>query len=626
MYQTPPTAIPGFYSLLGIESAIWFLLSATAAILVLLLVTQRGSFRTDPLTASSKLGAPVRSRGWTFLHYALGSLWVLDGFLQLQPAMAGGFAGQVLGPLVSEQPSWLSLLLRWEIYLWQLHPGLLDVATALIQIGLGVSIMFGKSTLSGKIGLWLSIGWAMTIWVGGEALGGSLAPGASEVFGWPGAVAFYAVAAAFLLMSPESWQSGRVSRLMRRAVAATLLLGAVIQGLPFEGFWHVPRASAMISAMASTPQPSLVEKSLYASAQLVSRHPLAWNVVLVITMAVLGVGLLLRWKPSVWSAAAAAFFLVTWWIGQDFGVFGGLGTDPNLSIPILTLLLTERLASAPAISAASASSGAPQGTSGRAMARLLGGMTGLVAIAVGSAPVMLALPAAISLPVSLHVAPPPPSVGTVIPLATLAGEINVYVQASRGRLQVALQSPSTTTQASSASFSLTGNLRMPLLGTRIVRWLGCGPGCYVSPVKWQDGVSRLHLNVGATGWQGGQTSFDIPWPPHPDNHVLSQVTRSMRQVRSLLFRETVTSDTLGSVISYSGHISGQEFLSQEPSKLGTGIQGVDLLGRSGGETRIAFGNLAQGIFVELTIASDHRIISEQLAAPQHLIRGYFRYP
>lgn len=55
-------------------------------------------------------------------------------------------------------------------------------------------------------------------------------------------------------------------------------------------------------------------------------------------MLVLGVSYLFD-RVSAWVLELTVVWLFfSWWMGQDFGVMGGVGTDPNSS-PVLALLL-----------------------------------------------------------------------------------------------------------------------------------------------------------------------------------------------------------------------------------------------------------------------------------------------
>ncbi|MDA8066079.1 MAG: hypothetical protein M0031_11390 [Thermaerobacter sp.] len=71
-----------------------------------------------------------------------GGLWLLDGLLQLQPAMfTAAFVRQVLEPLLPGQPAWLEGLLRGGIGLWSAAPALADGSAAAVQLAIGVLLL-----------------------------------------------------------------------------------------------------------------------------------------------------------------------------------------------------------------------------------------------------------------------------------------------------------------------------------------------------------------------------------------------------------------------------------------------------------------------------------------------------
>jgi len=54
----------------------------------------------------------------------------------------------------------------------------------------------------------------------------------------------------------------------------------------------------------------------------------------VIVPAALGVWLLAHRRVRPAMAATAIWLFFTWWLGMDFGVVGGTGTDPNIALPV----------------------------------------------------------------------------------------------------------------------------------------------------------------------------------------------------------------------------------------------------------------------------------------------------
>jgi cytochrome oxidase Cu insertion factor (SCO1/SenC/PrrC family) len=98
----------------------------------------------------------------------------------------------------------------------------------------------------------------------------------------------------------------------------------------------------MVKSMAGTPQPALFAGWVSSFASFTTAHGFAVNLFAVIALAAIGTGLLaagggrtglLRLTVIV----LVAFCLADWVLVEDFGFFGGLGTDPNSMVPVALL-------------------------------------------------------------------------------------------------------------------------------------------------------------------------------------------------------------------------------------------------------------------------------------------------
>jgi hypothetical protein len=285
-------------------------------------------------------GAPASAApGMSFLRVALGSLWVLDGALQAQPAMPRGFAAGILAPVALGQPGWLAGLLTREEALWRAHPVHLTVATVLIQVGIGVAILAGGSSRLGRLGLWASVGWGIVVWIGGEAMGGLLAPGASLLLGAPGGALAYVAAAGVLLAPPSVWERRRAGKWVEAGLGALFLLGALAQMLPAEGFWSGSGLGPTLTSLAATPQPTWISGPILGLAHLAQSQPFLVNTSLVVILGAMGTALLLGGAGRLTTTLGLVLLFLIWWLGQDFGTLGtGIATDPNLA-PLLAVLL-----------------------------------------------------------------------------------------------------------------------------------------------------------------------------------------------------------------------------------------------------------------------------------------------
>lgn len=373
------------------------------------------------------------TRARTALRLAVGGLWVLDGLLQAQPAMPSSFPSAVLQPLAGGGPHWLTNTINWEIYLWQSHPLPFAAATVAVQVGIGLAILAGGDGLLGRIGLYASIGWGLWVWVFGEALGGVLAGGASQLMGAPGAVLVYIGMAVALLLPARRVAAGALTRLLRRGVGVLLLTGAALQAWPSSGFASGTALSDMFTSMAGISQPSFVRAPVREMARLTASSPALWNSIAIAAMLLIGLSLLWRKSAGVGSITAIIWSATTWWVGQDFGVFGGTGTDPNMSLPVILVLVAAQIGSAtstpiaavddePARDAAPTLSDLPAAPEADEVSGLPRWKVPVAALAVGLA-VLGALPALVTVPSAAADAAIAPAVASGGPLQLLPGGV-----------------------------------------------------------------------------------------------------------------------------------------------------------------------------------------------------------
>jgi cytochrome oxidase Cu insertion factor (SCO1/SenC/PrrC family) len=287
---------------------------------------------TAPTTRRSE--PPARA----FLRVSLGLLWIATGLLQAQPKMPAGFVPEVLGPASDSAPPWFGDLIGPLARAWERHPVSADTATVTVQVGLGLLLIFGRRGRLARVALWLSIGWSAAVWIFGEAFGGLLYAGASWLTGAPGAVLVYAAAASVLLAPWERWDRGTAQLIARRFTAVWLGIGAVLQALPFEEQWTQDGISEPFRTAAGEPQPALLVRPIARLATVATGHPAAVNATLIVLLAVTAVSLWVSGRTFV-VVAGLALCALTWWLGQDFGVFGGTATDPNSALPLAVLLV-----------------------------------------------------------------------------------------------------------------------------------------------------------------------------------------------------------------------------------------------------------------------------------------------
>jgi cytochrome oxidase Cu insertion factor (SCO1/SenC/PrrC family) len=130
---------------------------------------------------------------------------------------------------------------------------------------------------------------------------------------------------------------------------------AVLQAWPGRGFWQgisgrrPGTLAGMAASMARTPQPRVLSEWVSAFTAFDEAHGLAVNLCAAILLAGIG-GIFLTGRPRLIGPAVAVFTavcLADWVLVEDFGFFGGLGTDPNSMVPFALLAIAGYLALSP---------------------------------------------------------------------------------------------------------------------------------------------------------------------------------------------------------------------------------------------------------------------------------------
>jgi len=261
-----------------------------------------------------------------------------------------GLPSQVIEPTAASSPGWVQHAVNWAGTAWSYHPIQAGAAVVWIQIGIGVWLVTAARGPWSRLAGLASVAWGLVVWVFGESFGGIFAPGLTWLFGAPGAVAFYCAAGILIALPERSWATARIGRTILAATGAFFIGMAVLQAWPGRGFWpgtqHGQRGTlaGMVHAMASTPQPTIVAGWVRGFASFTAANGLAVNLFAVIALAATGAGLVTvaagcgpAWLGRVTLIATIALCLADWVLIEDFGFFGGLGTDPNSMIPIILL-------------------------------------------------------------------------------------------------------------------------------------------------------------------------------------------------------------------------------------------------------------------------------------------------
>lgn len=141
---------------------------------------------------------------------------------------------------------------------------------------------------------------------------------------------------------------------MVRATGVFFVGMGILQAWPGRGFWSGQAGpggtggnlAAMATQMSQLRQPAVTASWVRAFGSFDVRHGGLVNAVVVV--ALVGIAAcFLSARPSLVRAgviAGAALCLADWVLVQDFGFFGGLGTDPNSMLPMVVVFTSGYLA------------------------------------------------------------------------------------------------------------------------------------------------------------------------------------------------------------------------------------------------------------------------------------------
>jgi cytochrome oxidase Cu insertion factor (SCO1/SenC/PrrC family) len=303
------------------------------------------------------------------LRIGFGIIWVFDGLLQAQPAMAAGLPSQVIKQAAASSPDWVQHLVNWAGTSWSYHPVQAGAAAVWIQLGIGAWLIAAPSGWFSRLAGLASAGWGLVVWAFGEAFGGIFAPGLTFLFGAPGAVLFYCSAGLLIALPAARWRSRQLGRQVVGLLGVFFLGMAVLQAWPGRGFWQgrlhgqPGTLASMALSMSGTSQPHVLSAMVNWFASADEAHGLIINLIAVLVLSLVGAAFVigsafpagtaipvgsafsariasLTARPRLVRAALAlliVFCLADWVLIEDFGFLGGLGTDPNSMIPVALL-------------------------------------------------------------------------------------------------------------------------------------------------------------------------------------------------------------------------------------------------------------------------------------------------
>jgi cytochrome oxidase Cu insertion factor (SCO1/SenC/PrrC family) len=288
------------------------------------------------------------------LRISFGIIWIFDGILQAQASMPLGMTTQVIQPTAASSPAWVQHLINAAVTIWTNHPITTPLSAVWIQIGIGAWILFAPRGYWLRLGGLVSAGWGIVVWIFAESFGGIFAPGLTWLFGAPGAVLFYSLAGLLIALPERSWSSPRLGKRVLQLMGAFFIGMAVLQAWPGRGFWqgHVAHSASpgtlvtMVSQMAGTPQPHLFSSWVTNFATFDTAHGWAVNLFVVVALTAIGISFFANNARVIQVGVifAAVLCLADWVLIEDFGFFGGTGTDPNSMIPMSLIFIAGYLA------------------------------------------------------------------------------------------------------------------------------------------------------------------------------------------------------------------------------------------------------------------------------------------
>ncbi len=273
------------------------------------------------------------------LRIAFGVLWVIDGLFQLRPDMPGGFVANVALPATSGMPTPIASFVDFLLRIWNAQPTKVDITTAFIQIFIGVGLLFLGRSFARKVVLYLSLAWSLFVLVVGNGFG-ILYQGAGWISGAPGAIVIYGFISVFLIASESGKRWTLSDRALEIFIAAFLVVGGLLQALPYEGYWNKNGLNAMLKTMAQARQPAFFSSVINSYASFAFKSPTVANGILVALTIIGAIAIFIRRPRSVGVAIVALVSLFGWWIGSDFGIFSSTATDFNSGLPLVVVVLS----------------------------------------------------------------------------------------------------------------------------------------------------------------------------------------------------------------------------------------------------------------------------------------------
>ena len=316
-YYIPENEISKFY----IYSLIYSILGVLAALIIARM------FRREE-----------RSKIPNTIRLVLGILWIVDGILQFQPEMPYGFLSVVIEPSIHAINNvGVERFLMIAYNIWLLHPFKFDALSGSLQIFIGAAYLLNRSTKALKYISFISIIWALVIWIFGEGLGGIPESGVSLLTGFPGSALIYIILAVPYI-SPKLGNIKNLQKYFIYTVSAIFLIGGILQLIPGNTFWTKGQLAydiyMNINQQGENPIVYVILNHTYV--YLLFRENYL-NIFMFLLMIASGLFILLHIRTGL--ILATVFVGLTWLLFQDMGIYILPATDPNTGLPLLLMLV-----------------------------------------------------------------------------------------------------------------------------------------------------------------------------------------------------------------------------------------------------------------------------------------------
>jgi hypothetical protein len=228
------------------------------------------------------------------------------------------------------QPAAIADPLHVIVSLVSSEPALTNGVFAIVQLLLGLAMLNRRFT---RVALGASVGWALSVWVVGEGLGG-VATGATLLNGAPGAALLYAVIAVLAWPQREGDGDDRPSWLALPIWCALWVIAAGLQLI------HGNDSSTSLTMMLRSAQSNAPGFIAGIDRQLARLQPPVWASASLAALFVIVAmwSLIPGWTRQLSLGIGVFISMTSWFLFQGLGdLTSGQATDPN-SGPLLVLL------------------------------------------------------------------------------------------------------------------------------------------------------------------------------------------------------------------------------------------------------------------------------------------------